>query len=250
VRITPIALTGPAAAALLGWDGFADLEWPGLWCMPAGGRPRPGVIRTRRWGEPLTVGEVMLAHPAVVLRHLGLLDDQLYVRPDGLAKQDRIELAVECALRERQIELADLMMRGGKATAELCVIRALRGIEPPTESYAETRALQLLRAHGWHPWRQVPILTGGRILQRVDFVLPLGTGRRPELLRPEHGVLLEIDGRGPHESRFEEDHRRQTNYDRLGYRWLSLTPTQIEHQPLLSMQAVERVYREARTRWA
>jgi hypothetical protein len=239
MRSAPIALTGPAAAALFGWDGFRDQEWPLLWCTPAWAGARTGVIRSRRWAEPAFVGGQLLAHASVVLHHLGLGEPATFRRADGVTKQDRIELAVEHALREGAIELGDLATQGGSGTPELTVIARLRGTEPPTDSYAETRAVQLLRQAGIVAWRQVVILEAGRILQRADLVAPYRRMRRPRVVLPAHGLLIEVDGRGPHEPQFEADHRRQTNYDRLGYRWTSFTPTQIEREPLVVLRTLE-----------
>jgi very-short-patch-repair endonuclease len=61
---------------------------------------------------------------------------------------------------------------------------------------------------------------------------------RPTLLAAHHGLLVEVDGRGPHAEQFERDHRRQTNYDLLGFRWTSFTPAQIERDPLRVVQAI------------
>jgi hypothetical protein len=168
---TPVALTGPAAAALLGLDGFRALTWPLLWCTPIAARREADTIRTRRWLDPLMIGDRLVADPALVIRHLGLAPDECYRQPDGVTKRDRIELAVEHALREGLITLSDLACSGGHATPELAVIRKLRGKEPATESYAETRAAQLLRANGWRAWRQLQIMSDDRVVQRADFLL-------------------------------------------------------------------------------
>jgi hypothetical protein len=237
-RPLSVALTGPCAAALLGLDGFEGIEWPTLWCAPPTAGARHGVVRTRQWREPVLIGDVLVAPPQLMVRHLGLLDDHCYRPSDGITKRDRIELAVEHLLRGGQIELSDLCASGAKGMAELLEVRRLRGHEPPTESYAETRAVQLFRVADWVPWRQVRVFAGGRIMQRVDFVLPSRRGPRPEVLLPHHGLLVEIDGRGPHEREFERDHRRQTNYDALGFRWTSFSATQIEREPLKVLEAI------------
>jgi sulfur carrier protein ThiS len=104
-----------------------------------------------------------------------------------------------------------------------------RRTEPPTESYAETRVHQLFRELGYVTWRQVQIISSERIVQRADFVLSFGARVRPALFRPDDGLVVEVDGRFVHERQFEQDHRRQSNYDRLGYHWVSFSANQIEH---------------------
>ena len=54
-------LTGPAAAALLGLDGYRDLDWPEMYCAPRSARTCPGLIRVRTWLPPSAVGDVLVA---------------------------------------------------------------------------------------------------------------------------------------------------------------------------------------------
>ena len=239
------ALTGPAAAALYGLDGFRDLAWPQHWCSPKGSRKQPGEVQSRMLCEPQWVAGVAIASPILVLRHLGLIAPSQRRQGDDVSWLDRVELAVEHALREGLIDSRDLLHKGGHVrTPELAEIAKSRRSEPPTESYAETRALQLFRSAGWDPWRQVSVLDHGRIVQRVDFVLPYRPVRRPDLLRPHHGLLIEIDGRLVHEPAFESDHRRQTNYDLLGFRWVSFSATQIEVESKKVLRTIENVFNQ------
>jgi hypothetical protein len=125
------------------------------------------------------------------------------------------------------------------------ILRLRRG-EPPTESYAETRWVQLLRANGLQCWRQVPILDGHRVIHRVDTVIPFNQRRkRPALLLPSDGILGEVDSREFHENRFEEDHDRESNYDRLGFHWISVTPNMVEHRPGRAIAALYGAIRRA-----
>ena len=230
MRERRIALTGPQAAALHRLDGFREHDWPLRWVGPAGGRGSGDVIRTRHWTEPNMIGEVPVAPVALVLRHLGGLP----AVSDGLSDRDRLELAVEHALRDELVGLDDLRVPFGRGSGDrlLQEILALRGTEPATESYAETRALQRFRSFGLTPWRQVPIVERGKTLHRVDFVIPFrARTRRPVLFLPGHGFVIEIDSRGFHDGRFYEDHERTLTYDALGYHWQAFTPNQIEHQP-------------------
>lgn len=197
---------------------------------PANGRGADRVIRTRRWIEPTYFGEVPVAPAQLVLRHLA----DLPLRPDALSDRDQLELASEHALRDKLVRLGDLRVPFGHGPDDrlLQKVLALRGLEPATESYAETRAVQCFRRFDWAPWRQVPIVVRGVTLQRVDFVFPLRyRARRPTVFLPAHGLVVEIDSRGFHDGRFYEDHERTRTYDALGHHWMAFTPNQIEHQP-------------------
>lgn len=227
MRRRKLALTGPHAAALYGLEGFRDLDWPLRWCSPVSGESEVDVIRTRQWAEPTVINGIAVAPISLVLRHLGDID-----AVGNLSARDRLELAVEHALREAMATVDDLRVAGGAAPGDTLLreVLRLRRDEPPTESYAETRTVQLLRSFGYEPWRQLPVVEGGKTLHRVDLVIPFATQprSRPEIVRPSDGLLIEIDSREFHSAEFEKDHRRQSNYDRLGYHWVTFTPTQIE----------------------
>ena len=244
-----LALTGAAAAALLQLDGFRDHDWPPLWCAPIASRPDRSVIRTRYWAAPRDVGGVPVAPAALVLRHLarGLEPVGRWAgdhRP--LPPRDLVELALEHALRDGLVTLGELHFRGrhDASAATLAAVVARRSaLEPPTESYAETRAVQELRRIGYlRLWRQVAIVSGDRQLHRVDFVLPAaGRRARPELVRPEHGLLIEIDSVEHHATPdgFVRDRQRDVHYHSLGYRFVAFTPNQIEHDSSSVRAAIE-----------
>ncbi len=245
MKTTPLALTGPAAAALLGLDGFRELEWPLVWCSPRSGSHHNNAIRTRKWEEPTWIGETPVAPTSLILRHLG--NEESVLKVDHLSPADRIELAVEHALRDRLVKVADLQIRGSYCRGDvlLRILMKQRNGEPPTESYAETRSDQVLRSLGYWCWRQLPLVGADH---RVDFVLPVNFSRdkrrpRPPVFRPELGLIIEIDSKEFHANAFEKDHLRQANYDRLGYRWVSFTPTQIERSPQLVLRTIEGVLR-------
>lgn len=238
---TPFALTGPAAAAMYGLDGFRDADWPLQWCTPRSGSHRRDAIRTRAWTAPTLIGDTAVAPLSLVLRHLGnFLDD---LKLDHLSPLERIELATEHALRSGLVTLDELRTRGSSGEGDVLLRAVLlrRGNEPPTESYAETRSDQVLRTLGFWCWRQLPLVGASH---RVDFVLPLN-GRadrrrpRPLVFRPELGLIIEIDSKEFHANAFERDHLRQSNYDRLGYRWVSFTPNQMERSPQLVTRTIE-----------
>jgi hypothetical protein len=226
------ALSGAAAAQLLRLDGFRDGEWPGVWCSNRNSRSQRGVIRSRTWYPPQTIDGISVAHAAVVLRHIA-------IQPLGhpqLSDHDLVELAVEHALRDGLVTLGDLKTQGAQGRGELILRQVLMRRpkdEPPTESYAETRAVQVFRELGVTPWRQMPIYERGRQKHRVDFVIPFRRTRvRPSIVAPPDGLLVEIDSREWHEGSFEKDHERQSTYDRLGFHWITLTPNQVEHSSI------------------
>jgi hypothetical protein len=229
-----MAIAGAAAAGLLELDGFRGRSWPVVMAAKHGARSMPGVFRTRRWFTPVDVCGLVVAHPSIVLRTLGLQADVMCAVNDGIAPIDRVELALEHAIRDKMVAPDQLRSGGGDSPGDLLLGRLLdrRGNEPPTESFGETRAVQRFREWGIQCWRQVLVIENGRILHRVDFVIPFRRcARRPVLLTPDDGLLYELDGREFHEGRFEEDRRRQNTYDRLGFHWMSVTPTRMEREP-------------------
>lgn len=241
------ALTGPLAAQLLDLDGFRNGDWPMRVCLPHSAHPVAEAVRTRSWGPTSSIGGVVVAHPGVVLRHLGDDRDLLEraAQRDGVLPEQRIELALECALHRGLVAIADLRSRGVGTEGALALRRVLtvRPPEPPTESYAETRFLHIVRPHGFEPWRQVVIVgAGGRIEYRTDFVLQFGQQRRrrprPHVMLPALGVLVAIDSREFHEGTFERDYDRQARYDALGFRSIMVTPQQIERRPSVVLRAI------------
>lgn len=245
MRYRRIALTGPAAARAYGLDGFKDIEWPLTWCVPWGGElaGNDRTVRTRSWQPPEIVGDVPVCSLDVVVRHLNAFPVDLLNRSDGLLPIDRVELAFEHAARlGRTVRPAS----GGSMPGDVMLRQVLqrRGDPIPTESYAETRAVQLFRCWNLAPWRQIPILDRGRISFRADFMIPFdGRRRRPEVVRPSDGVLVEIDSREFHELEFDRDHDRGSTYDALGFHWISATPRQVEQQPIKVRRALEGAFR-------
>jgi very-short-patch-repair endonuclease len=226
-----IAMTGPYAAGVYGLDGFRDIDWPELWCAPIGGESGDRIVRTRRWDTPVDIADIRLCPIETVVRHLNAVPLDLSAAADRLAPVDRVELAVEHALRDGvKVRAARGRGPGDKMLHE--VLRR-RGNVVPTESYAETRAVQLLRTWDVVPWRQIPILRQGRIEFRADFMIPFKWQRRPETIRSSMGLLVEVDSREFHAGQFERDQHRGAVYNELGYHWITVTPNQIEHEPAL-----------------
>ena len=244
MRQRKMALTGPAAAALFGLDGFRDRVWPNLWCVPHGADPGHRIIRTRAWEDPIEVGGQLVCPPSLAIRHLNAYPDDLTGVDDGICPRDRVELAVEHALR---LGVAVSAGRGGSMSGDrlLHEVLALRGDEPPTESYAETRAVQLLRSFGLDVWRQVPIMVSGRVRFRADLMIGYRAQRRPEVFRPDHGLLLEVDSREHHADNFDHDMDRNSNYSALAFHWIGIAPNHIERRPELVRRAVAGALRRA-----
>ncbi len=245
------ALTGPAAAAVLGLDGFSnpDLLWPDLWCAPVGTEPADRLIRTRRWTAPLVIDNQVIAAPHLVLRHLNALHrshPDSYRQVDGIDIDERIALATEHAMRDGLVTRSQLTFTGGPQLGSHLLRQYLEWVddEPCTGSYPETRFSWLLRSHGVTAFRQIPILHEGRIAFRADFALPIIKStyrpRRPAIFSPQRFALVEIDGRRFHDtdSGFERDHRRDLLYRMLGFRFISLTARHVDDDPLSAMQAV------------
>lgn len=246
----PPVLTGPFAARLLDLDGFRDIDWHPQLCLPVGYRSEPGILRTRRWLPAMKVGDVEVAHPATVLRHLASDHDALHraATIDAIDPLDRVEFAVEHALRSGRVGIDQLRIPGSSAPGDRAIHAVLdrRGLVPPTESFAETSAVQCFRVKGWVPWRQVAIIgPNGRILHRSDFLLPFRPIPRPRIVLPHHGMIIEIDGRTYHEGSFEADHARQTVYDELGFHWVTFSAHQVFHTPDQVLRAIESALRRA-----
>jgi Protein of unknown function (DUF559) len=226
------AFTGPFAARLLGLDGFRDIEWPIAVCQPVEREAEPNIIRVRKWHPSSEVEGVPVAHPALVLRHLGLDERALKhaASVDGIKPLDRIEFATEHVLRNKSATIEQMRVRGSHDNGDrlLHLVLDRREDTPPTESYAETDAAQLFRSFELRPWRQMHVVSeAGRYLYRCDFVIPFRRRPKPTLLMPHHGLIVEIYGREYHDETFEEDHARQTTYDRMGFHWLTFTANQI-----------------------
>ncbi len=223
-------LTGPAAAALLGLDGFRDHVWPPTWLHPHTASASPGIIRTREPLVPMMVAGIPVAPVPLVLTHLGHHPEMLRV-DRFMTPRNRVEYALEDAYRLGLVTPAELQalrskMPGAQMIRELLI---LRGDEPPTESYAETTAVLVFRYLGYEVWRQVPILGLGGERHRIDFVIAFRKrARRPLLLGPGIGLGVEVDSREFHEGAFDRDHARQSVYDALGLHYITLTPKQLQ----------------------
>ncbi len=243
-------LGGQAAAALWRFDGFDDFEFtdgrtdaPPLVVVVPPGSGRRGSRRRRlapvepavhRHGLPVTGA-------AQTLLDLGHdLAARVRRRPDGavvrLDPADRVELAVESALRRVLVREAELLalaeraapQRRGRGVLRVVLDRRPVGA-PATESYLETRGIQVLRAAGIPPgMRQVEILHDGAFVARVDLLL----GER---------VVVEFDGRAVHDrddAAVARDRRLWTWLTALGYLVGVFTFYDVEWRPSAVVEAV------------
>lgn len=89
------------------------------------------------------MGDIPVCSVELVARHLHAFPADLVSRADGIAPIDRVELAVEHILRLGHTRAA----RGGSMSGDALLRSVLlrRGNNVPTESYAETRAVQRFR---------------------------------------------------------------------------------------------------------
>ncbi len=249
-------LTGPHAAALLGLDGFRERNWPLQFCCPHGRHDVP-FIQTRRWKEPIDVDGARIAHPSLVLRHLGYY---LTGSLDGIGASERIELAVEHARRRKLITLDDLWTRGGANPGDAAlrpIIRARRG-EPCTESYAETITMQTFRAWGLQVFTQVPVFdvplqwrtADEHERLRSDFAISYERlPKRPKTFKPSEVLLLELFSAEFHGGSFVQDADKQLVYDRLGYNVVIITPNQLRDRPAEVFAAIQGAFRRVGKPW-
>jgi hypothetical protein len=194
----------------------------------------------------MRVGEQLVAHPALVIRSLFLQLDQL--GDDRITPIERIELAIECALRRKLVTLKQLRALCGRGWPSTAFAELLdqRRKEPPTESFAETRAVQLLRRRGYTVYRQLPVLIDGRKDYRIDLVIAFElTERRPRYFSADIGVGIEVDSQQWHDGKFERDRQRQCDYDALGLHWVSITARMIERQRPLVFAAIGGAFRRS-----
>jgi len=146
---------------------------------------------------------------------------------------DTIELALESALHlglttEGKLRRVTTTRTGPDWPGTAVLAEALsrrRPGDPPTESYAETRFLQLVvrPLELEDPERQVPVQVGGRRNPyRCDFVF-----------RRSRPLDIEIDGKDAHATEFGRDHdyERDHHVRRVGFEIVRFGAWRIEHKP-------------------
>ncbi len=224
-----------AAAAMWGLDGF-EMPVPIELNTPVSSRHRQRGVHRVAPLEPLAtldgvdvtgIGQTLVELGAGLVRRRASDNDPIPVRPDEL-----VELALESALREPLVtenELLELLAGcgwakpGASMLAEVLQRRPFGA--PPTESYLETRGLQVLRNGRVAPGRrQVPIYSRrGHYIKRVDLLLD---GR----------VIVEFDGQEFHH--FESDREIWSALAAAGYTVLMFTYEQVTRFPAAMVRRV------------
>lgn len=148
------------------------------------------------------------------------------ITADVLAPVDRVELAVECALHRRLIGLTgveDVLARGsarcGAAVLRAVLARRPHGA-PPTESWLETRMVQLLRDGGLpDPQRQVELRDSDAFIGRVDLLLD--------------ALVVELHGAQHNDgAALDADRLRRARLEAAGYRVLEFGYRSVVQQPV------------------
>ena len=196
---TDAALCRQAAAAIYRLDGFDWGRVPLTVAANRGALRRNPGYRRRSTLEPVNNDlELPLTGPGQTMLELAA---ELAPRPgcaaarDVLCAEDLVELALETALRNRLVtleQLDDLIDATGRRWPGRPVLRAVLARRPdgaePTESYLETRGIQVLRDGGLDGFeRQRELRDRGSFLGRVDLFV-------------EPRMVIEFDGRESHES--------------------------------------------------
>ncbi len=224
-------LARQGAAALRGLDGF-EPPVP-ITVNVAHGHPTGSARRARPVGEQTTTDGIPTTSIEQTLLELGI---GLRPRPGCTIAgwdlptprvEQLVELALESALRHGLVDQRSLWnlvgtlpkQRRGRDLLEALLLQRGAGA-PATESYLETRGIQVLRDAGLPTGECQVELTDakGTFVARVDLLL-------------EGRVVIEFDGRATHEQRFEEDRDRRARIVALGYVVLEFTLQQVELQP-------------------
>lgn len=146
----------------------------------------------------------------------------------SVVSRDRVEIAVECALRRRLTSthhlwrrVRELEARGRVGSAVLRAILVQRGAAPPTESNLETRFLQFLRRY------RLPKPTRQKRVQEGDFLV------RVDFYYERKAVIIEVDSRSHHlrQAQWERDLRRRNKLTSMGYKVLHVTHERLKSDP-------------------
>lgn len=224
-----------SAAALWGLDGFeppvprtANVSRTSGLRHQAVRRVAPlEPIATRAGFDVTGVAQTLIELDAGLEPRPGAINDPRRLRPDEL-----VELAVESALHQGLVKESDLLevLAGcGNRRAGAAVLQAVLGRRPfgapPTESYLETRGLQVLRNGGVSTGqRQVEIHDRrGLYLKRVDLLL-------------DGWLIVEFDGEAYHDP--ERDRELRSAFTAAGFLVLPFDFEQVTRFPKLVMQRV------------
>ncbi|MFN0027749.1 MAG: hypothetical protein ACKV2O_11320 [Acidimicrobiales bacterium] len=230
-----VVVARSAAAALWGLDGFEPPVPLLANVARSSGIRHPAVRRVAPLEPVATISGFDVTGVAQTLVELGVgltarqgaINDRARLRPDEL-----VELAVESALHlglVKECELLDVLAGCGNRRAGAGVLQAVLERRPygapPTESYLETRGMQVLRNGGVEPGqRQVEIRDRrGRYLKRVDVVL-------------DGWLIVEFDGEAYHDP--ERDRALRSAFTAAGYLVLPFDFEQVTRFPKVVVQQV------------
>jgi very-short-patch-repair endonuclease len=183
-------------------------------------------------GLPITAACQTLLEVGTELRPRARFPDD----PRPIAPDELVELALESALRRGLVSEAELenavalrpTARHGADVLAACLARRPPGA-PASESYLETRGVQLLRRVGLPTGRrQVEVRDDrGAFVARVDLLL-------------EDRLVVEFDGREHHarEAAFERDRARWDGIVATGLRLVVFTAEQVERRPRFVAETV------------
>ncbi|MFN0026425.1 MAG: hypothetical protein ACKV2O_04450 [Acidimicrobiales bacterium] len=223
-----VVVARSSAAALWCLDGFEPPVPITVNTDPRSGLRHAGVRRVTPIepfetiaGFPVTgIGQTLIELGAGLAARPGARND-----PTKLTADELVELAVESALREALTTEADLLdllarvdgRRRGAAVLQRVLERRPYGA-PATESYLETRGVQVLRRAGVGPGcRQVEVRDRrGRYIKRVDLVLA-------------DRVIVEFDGNAFHDP--EIDHDLWTAFVAAGYQFVPAGFAKVTRHP-------------------
>ena len=131
---------------------------------------------------------------------------------------DQVEIAMECALHRQLTTFAALeeQVRDASGRHGISILRGVLSQRPPgiapTESYLETRMVQLLRAQDLPaPQRQVELFDRSGLIGRVDLLVG--------------HLVIELDGRAHHDNdpAFHRDRLRRARLEAAGYAVVEFT---------------------------
>lgn len=209
------------------------------------GRRGPDVCRSKTLEHVRTVNGLRVTGVTQTLIELGA--GLLEVRSPGghrLRAEDLVELALESALHQQLTtleQITDLLDTVGPAHSGSAVLRRVLARRPPgaapTESWLETRSVQVLRAAGIVDFdRQVEIWTAtGERIGRVDLRYFF--------------VVIECDGREWHPD-FEADRQRWVKLQSAGFLVIPATFRLVEFETPRFVASVRELMEQASRRLA
>lgn len=217
-------VAGQAALALHQLDGF-DQPVPIWIAVPPSSTGRGTTRRREALGPPVLIEGVRVAAIEEAMVDAGA---DLAPRPGcaaaavELPATDLVELAVEAALRlglttfAAMVEAAEAAAQSRPGRRTLATVLQRRGDVTPTESYLETRCIQVLRDAGIVGFdRQVELFDERGFIGRVDLF--------------RDGVAIETVGKAWHLPRYDADHARYARIAALGLVVLPFTFDHVEH---------------------